>query len=457
LNLRLAEVARVTGSVLVHGDGSKRARGAVVDSRLVKAGDLFFALRGEWLDGHDFAADALRRGAAAVVVRHEIPDVRGAQLVTSDPLRALVGLSGWVRDVLDPVVVGITGSTGKTGVKDFLASIVSRTMPTVASHKSYNNELGVPLTLLATKVQTRVVICEMGARGLGQIKALCELARPQIGVVTNVGVTHYEQFGSREAIAEAKGELVRSIPEGGAAILNADDPLVMGMASRAQAEVLTFGLAENAWLRAQGARADRLGRATFRMVRGREVVWISLPISGGHQVLNALAASAAALALGLSPEDCRVGLESAVSSPWRMQVEVAGGVVLVNDAYNANPTSVASALHSCAAMASGQGRFVAVLGYMAELGEIEVAEHRRIGALAASLTTKLVVVGNGAKPIALGAREAGMNDVVLVPEPSAAVEAAGDLHPGDVLLVKGSRVAALEKLVDLVKERVAGA
>jgi UDP-N-acetylmuramoyl-tripeptide--D-alanyl-D-alanine ligase len=326
----------------------------------------------------------------------------------------------------------------------------------VASHRSFNNELGVPLTLLTTKVETRVVICEMGARGLGQIKVLCELARPQIGIVTNVGVTHYEQFGSREAIAEAKGELVRSIPEGGAAILNADDPLVMGMASRVQAEILTFGVAEKAWLWAQSARADRLGRATFRMVRGRETVWVSLPVSGGHQVSNALAASAASLALGLSLEDCRVGLERAVLSPWRMQVEVADGVVLVNDAYNANPTSVASALYSCAAMASGQGTFVAVLGYMAELGEIEVAEHRRIGALAASLATKLVVVGSRAEPIAVGAREAGMDDVVLVSHASAAVEAIGDLRPGDVLLVKGSRVAALEDLVERVKERVAG-
>jgi UDP-N-acetylmuramoyl-tripeptide--D-alanyl-D-alanine ligase len=456
VNLTLSEVARITSSVLMYGDGSKRAKGAVVDSRLVRPGDLFFALQGEWLDGHDFAGDALRRGAAAVVVRHSLPDLGGAQLVTKDPLSALVALAGWVRDVLDPVVVGITGSTGKTGVKDFMASIVSRAMPTVASHRSFNNELGVPLTLLTTKVETRVVICEMGARGLGQIKVLCELARPQIGIVTNVGVTHYEQFGSREAIAEAKGELVRSIPEGGAAILNADDPLVMGMASRVQAEILTFGVAEKAWLWAQSARADRLGRATFRMVRGRETVWVSLPVSGGHQVSNALAASAASLALGLSLEDCRVGLERAVLSPWRMQVEVADGVVLVNDAYNANPTSVASALYSCAAMASGQGRFVAVLGYMAELGEIEVAEHRRIGALAASLATKLVVVGSRAEPIAVGAREAGMDDVVLVSHASAAVEAIGDLRPGDVLLVKGSRVAALEDLVERVKERVAG-
>jgi UDP-N-acetylmuramoyl-tripeptide--D-alanyl-D-alanine ligase len=456
LNLTLSEIARITGSVLVDAEGSKRARGAVVDSRLVRAGDLFFALQGEWLDGHDFAGDALRRGAAAAVVRHRIPDLGGAQLMTKDPWRALVALAGWVRDVLDPVVVGITGSTGKTGVKDFMASIVSRAMPTVASQRSFNNELGVPLTLLATKVGTRVAICEMGARGLGQIKALCELARPQIGIVTNVGVTHYEQFGSRDAIAEAKGELIRSLPEGGAAILNADDPLVMGMASRSEADILTFGLANKAWLWAQNARADQLGRATFRMVWGRDTVWVSLPVSGGHQVSNALAASAGALALGLSLEDCRVGLEAAVLSPWRMQVQVVDGVVLVNDAYNANPTSVASALYTCAAMASGQGKLVAVLGYMAELGEIEVAEHRRIGALAASLASRLVVVGRRAEPIVVGAREAGMDDVVLVSEASAAVEAAGDLRSGDVLLVKGSRVAALEELVERVKERVAG-
>jgi UDP-N-acetylmuramoyl-tripeptide--D-alanyl-D-alanine ligase len=455
LNLRLSEAARITGSELRYGDGSGRARGAVVDSRLVRPGDLFFALEGEWLDGHDFAADALRRGAAAVVVRRELSGL-GPQLVTTDPLSALVALAGWVRDLLDPVVVGITGSVGKTGVKDLLASITSRAMPTAASPRSFNNEVGVPLTLLATKVQTRVVICEMGTRGLGQIKALCELARPQVGIVTNVGVTHYEQFGSREAIAEAKGELIRFLPEGGAAILNADDPLVMGMASRAQAEILTYGVSERAWLSAQRVNADRLGRATFRMVRDREAVWVTLPVSGGHQVSNALAASAAAVALGLSLDDCRIGLEAAVMSPWRMQVEEAGGVVIVNDAYNANPTSVASALTSCAAMTVGGGRLVAVLGYMAELGKIEVAEHRRIGALAASLATKLVVVGSRAEPIALGARDAGMTDVALVPDAPAAARAAGDLQPGDVLLVKGSRVAALEHLAQMIKDRVVG-
>jgi UDP-N-acetylmuramoyl-tripeptide--D-alanyl-D-alanine ligase len=390
------------------------------------------------------------------VVRRELPGLDGPQLVTPDPSSALTALAGWVRDVLDPVVVGITGSTGKTGVKDLLASITSRAMPTVASQRSFNNELGVPLTLLATKVETRVVICEMGARGLGQIKELCELARPQIGVVTNVGVTHYEQFGSREAIAEAKGELVRSLPEGGAAILNADDPLVMGMASRAEAEILTYGMSPKAWVHAQGVRSDRLGRSTFQMIRGAERVWVSLPVSGGHQVSNALAASAAGLALGLSLDDCRMGLEAAVLSPWRMQVEVAGGVVIVNDAYNANPTSVASALTSCSAMTAHGGRLVAVLGYMAELGGIEVAEHRRIGALAASLADRLVVIGSRAQPIAWGARDAGMDDVTMVWDAAAGAEAVGELRAGDVLLVKASRVASLENLADTVKDRVLG-
>lgn len=460
MNLSLVEAARVVGGRTEGLDPKVRVTGAVVDSRLVKPGDAFFALKGDFLDGHDFVEEALRRGAAAVVVDRPVEVPPGRRVTVPDVAAGLVALAGWVRDVLNPIVVGITGSTGKTSVKDLLAAIVRTKMPVVASEKSFNNELGLPLTLLKTRSDTRVVVAEMGARGRGQIARLCELARPHVGVVTNVGVTHYEMFGSRAAIAHAKGELVEAVPEGGAVVLNADDPLVAKMASRRGdlVDVLTFGLSGGAWLRAEQVNIDRLGRPTFHLVRGSQRgVWVTLSASGAHQVMNALAASTAALALGLTLEECRIGLESAEISPWRMQVAEVGGSVIVNDAYNASPASVTSALQTCAAMVREGGKLVAVLGYMAELGSLTETEHLRIGALTASLAGRLVVVGNHASPIAAGARQAGMADVVEVADAAAAASAVGKLGKGDVLLIKGSRVAALEQVSDMVREGLAGA
>lgn len=436
-------------------DRAVRMSGAVVDSRLLKPGDAFFALKGDYLDGHDFVAEALRKGASAVVVGRPVGTDPARTILVPDPMAGLVSLAGWVRDVLNPIVVGVTGSTGKTSVKDLLASIIRGQMPVIASEKSFNNELGVPLTLVKTRADTRVVVVEMGARGVGQIKQLCKLARPHIGIVTNVGVTHYQMFGSRSAIAQAKGELVEAIPEGGAAVLNADDPLVAGMTRRRGelVDILTYGIAQKAWLQANEIRFDRLGRPTFRLVQGsRRGVWVEMKVSGIHQVMNALAASTAALALGLTLEDCRAGLEAAEISPWRMQVREVGEAIIVNDAYNASPTSVASALQTCAGMTRAGGRLVVILGHMAELGNIAETEHHRIGSLAASLAARLIVVGQGAEPIAAGATQAGMTDVIQAPDAAAAAAAVGPLGAGDVLLVKGSRVAALEQVSDMVEQ-----
>ncbi|MGH9269527.1 MAG: UDP-N-acetylmuramoyl-tripeptide--D-alanyl-D-alanine ligase, partial [Acidimicrobiales bacterium] len=336
--------------------------------------------------------------------------------------------------------------------KDLLASITRRKFSTVAPERSYNNDIGVPLTLLAAGASTEVVVCELGARGPGQIARLCAYVRPQVGVVTNVGVTHYEQFGSVEAIASAKAELVAALPEGGTAVLNADDPMTSAMAAKTSANVISFGTSPTAWLRAERIRLDRLGRPSFRMVRGFEGTEASLSVAGRHQVANALAASAAAMALGLSLEECRAGLEGAVVSPWRMEVREVGGVVVVNDAYNANPTSMSSALETCAQMAGENGRLVAVLGYMAELGERSTLEHEAAGALAASLADRLVVVGEAAGPIAEGARRAGLRNVVPVPDRDAALGAIGELARGDVVLVKASRIAGLDALAGALLE-----
>jgi UDP-N-acetylmuramoyl-tripeptide--D-alanyl-D-alanine ligase len=446
MRLTLGEVARIAGGKLVGGAPATMATRVCIDSRRAGPGDLFVALPGEFVDGHDFVATALRSGAVAAIVGHRPEGEGGPLVVVEDPLAALRALATWVRDVADPLVAGITGSTGKTSTKDLLAAVAGMRFRTVAADRSHNNELGVPLTLLRTNEDTEVLVCELGARGLGQIRDLCTYVRPQIGVVTNVGVTHYEQFGSVEAIAEAKSELVAALPEGGTAVLNADDPRVAAMASVTAAEVLTFGLSAGAWLRAEAVEVDPAGRPSFRLVRGNELRRVSLGVSGRHQVANALAAAVAGLALGLSLDEVHAGLEMARSSPWRMEVTERGGVVIVNDAYNANPTSVAAALDTCAAMVRPGGRLLAVLGYMAELGELEVPEHERAGALAAQSVQRLVVVGERAAPMATGARRAGLEDTSVVAGVDGALAALAELRRGDVVLVKASRVAGLERL-----------
>lgn len=295
-------------------------------------------------------------------------------------------------------------------------------------------------------------MCELGARGSGHIKSLCRYVRPQIGVLTNVGVSHFGYFGSREAIAEAKTELVRSLPEGGVAILNADDAIVSNMASATDAEVFTYGVENIAWLRATNIKLDQLGRPTFRMVRGPLKQQVELPFAGSHQVYNALAAAACGLALGLSLEECKLGLESAVASPWRMAVTVAGGVTVVNDAYNANPTSMKAAITTCAELAR-DGRLIAVLGFMAELGEISQQEHESVGRLAGSLASRLVLVGNETGDIAGGARSQGA-EIVSVDTNEEALEAIGELSARDVVLVKASRAARLESIAAQLIERL---
>lgn len=455
MRLTIEQAARIMGGTALNPDPSAVVTGASIDSRKVRTGDLFFALKGERADGHTFVPDALMQGAAAAVVTEVRSDADpGRQILVDSPAEGMIALAGWVRNMVNPVVVGITGSTGKTSVKDLLASILRPKRRIVAAEGSFNNELGVPLTLLQIRPDTEIAVCEMGARGLGQIKLLCDLARPQVGVVTNVGVTHFELFGSQEAIANAKAELVRSLPDSGAAVLNADDRLVRAMAGDTKGEVLTYGIDQDAWLRAEGVSSDDLGRPSFRMVSGDQRVEVSLGVSGLHQVSNSLAASAAALALGVTLEECREGLIAATLSSWRMETRQVQGAVVVNDAYNANPTSMASALETCASMVAPGGRLIAVLGYMAELGAIEAAEHRRVGELAAATAHRLVVVGSLAEPIAAGAEQAGLSDVIRVNGRDEAVDAIGRLAAGDVLLVKGSRIAALETVARIVEERM---
>ena len=456
MRIRLDELAAAArGRLAGPANPAAVVTGVQIDSRRIRPGEAFFALPGEFHDGHDFVEEAFEGGASAAVVAREPDEPAGPMVVTSDVAASLASVAGWVRDTLDPIVAGITGSNGKTTVKDLLSSIAGQRLGVVAAEKSFNNDLGVPLTLLRAGPETDLVVCEMGTRGSGHIARLCEYARPQMGIVTNVGVTHYEMFGSLEGIAEAKSELIRALPYGGTAVLNADDDRVLAMASLTEANVLTFGAGSEAEIRATGIRMDQKGRPSFDLGHGtRRRIPVHMPLAGAHQVSNALAASAAAIALGMSLEECRTGLEAARPASWRMEVTEDSGIIFVNDAYNASPSSMSSALSTCSAMVPSGGRLLAVLGHMAELGDISVAEHRQVGSLAAASCSVLVTCGGEAAAIADGAEAAGMKDVRRAAGPGEAVGMLGPLRAGDVLLVKGSRVAGLEDFVGHARARL---
>ncbi len=429
MELLASEVARVTGGTLVGPDVV--VRGVAIDSRLVEGGELFVPIV-DVRDGHDFVGAARAAGAAAYVTSRAPRNDGSTTIVVADTRAALTALGRAARDRLPDRVVGITGSVGKTSTKDLLASVFGRRLRTAASPRSFNNELGVPLTLINAAADTEAVVVEMGARGRGHVAALCAVARPTVGVVTTVGLAHTELFGSVEEVAAAKSELVESLPSTGTAVLNAGVPLVAAMASRTQATVLTFGMGcgevSGEVLGLDGTLRPCL---ELRTPWGSATFW--LPVRGVHQAENAVAAAAAALASGVSLALVVQGLRRARLSAWRMQLDQApSGALVLNDAYNANPVSTEAALRSLAQLPVE--RRTAILGIMAELGEVGPAEHRRLGGLATEL---------GLRVIAVAAPDYGGEQAV---DPEDALRLLGPIGEGDGVLVKGSRAAGLEGL-----------
>ncbi|MGO1054439.1 UDP-N-acetylmuramoyl-tripeptide--D-alanyl-D-alanine ligase [Crossiella sp. CA198] len=479
--LSLAEIAAAVGGRLHRTDGSPLVTGSVeFDSRNLTEGGLFLALPGLKVDGHDYAAAAIQAGAAGVLAAREVdapavivPPVseanRGSVALTGDTdgsgaavLAALGKLARLTVDTLAPkglTVVGITGSSGKTSTKDLIAQVVEPMGPTVAPPGSFNNELGHPWTVLRADADTRFLVLELSARGVGHIGQLCQTAPPRIGVVINVGTAHLGEFGSQEAVAQTKGELAESLPsaaEGGVAILNADDPLVAAMARRSKAKIVFFGTDPKATVRAADVDLDEQARATFRLVTPAGEAEVKLGLHGAHHVSNALAAAAVALELGATPAEVADRLSAARRvSARRMEVTTrADGVTVVNDSYNANPESVRAALKTLAAMSRTEPRrrSWAVLGVMGELGEDSIAAHDSIGRYAVRLdVNRLVVVGEQAGAMHQGAYLEGSwgEESVLVPDVEAAIALLRDqVRPGDVVLVKASKVAALWRVAD---------
>lgn len=474
IEMSLAEVAEVTGGRLHRATGTERVAGVEFDSRTVGPGGLFLALPGERADGHAFAAAAVAAGAVAVLAAREVdapavlvppaeprglaaPNPLGnSYLAATDPdgsgaavLAALARLAAHNVAVLSRAgltVVGVTGSSGKTSTKDLLAAILAPLGPTVAPPGSFNNELGLPWTALRADTGTRHLVLELSARGRGHIAALCHVAQPRIGVVLNVGRAHLGEFGSPEAIAAAKGELVEELPADGVAVLNADDPAVAAMATRTRAAVVTVGRSPDATVRAEDLTLAA-GRPRFRLVAPQGSAEVALRLVGAHHVGNALSAAAVALECGATPDGVAAALSAAgPASRWRMEVvDRADGVTVVNDAYNANPESMRAALQALAALGSGTRRTWAVLGRIAELGDASATAHAEVAATAAELgVDHLVTVG----PTEYGRGRA-------VADVAAALDLLrAELEPGDVVLVKASRAVGLDRLADaLVQER----
>ena len=411
--------------------------GASFDSRDLVPGQMFVALTAE-RDGHDFVAGSVEAGAVACLVSRPLEGdtaSRVTQIVVPDTAAALMDAARWARTRFPAgtVAIGITGSVGKTSTKDLVATALSSSRRTVANVRSYNNEQGLPVTILNAPIDTEVLVLEMGMRGFGQIDLLCRIARPAIGIVTRVGEAHTSMVGGIDGVARAKGELVESLPSFGAAILNADDERVLAMRSRTDARVITYGESDVADVRVDALRIGDDGAARFTARTPSGSIEVALAVPGRHMASNAAAAVAVGVVLGVPLESIATGLAVATTSPHRMRiVRTRSGATILDDSYNANPTSMRAALETLARL-SGRRRF-AVLGVMAEL-EDPARSHDEIAGEAAALGVDLMAVGTdlyGVQPVDLEAA-------------TARVAALGD---GDVVLVKGSRVAGLDRLVD---------
>jgi UDP-N-acetylmuramoyl-tripeptide--D-alanyl-D-alanine ligase len=456
-DLTAAEVARVTGGELLV-DGLRPIRGGAVDSRLAGPGNLFVALPGERTDGHRHLTAAAAGGAAAVLVTH-LPDDQVLPLDVSvirvgDPLAALHAIAAAWRRRFDLLVVGVTGSIAKTSTKDAIAAVLAARLRTLKSEGNQNNEIGLPLTVLRIAEEHEAAALEMGMYVGGEIAQLAAIAQPRVGVVTAVHGVHLSRIGTLDAIEKAKGELIEALPSSGTAVLNADDERVRRMASRTRARSVTYGFAPDADVRAEDIESRGAAGMGFTLVV-REPLPLSarvgIPTLGRHAVHNALAAAAVGFVAGFSIDDVARGLAAASVSAHRGELIAAGPITILDDSYNASPRSMRAAMEL---LASLPGRHVAVLGEMFELGEGTDEGHREVGGTAAGLVDDLIVVGEGAHLTADAAAAAGLPPARLlrVADRDAARLALRErLRPGDVVLVKASRRAELDALVDALR------
>jgi UDP-N-acetylmuramoyl-tripeptide--D-alanyl-D-alanine ligase len=461
MELTAREIAAITGTDDVIGDAFARARSWSNDSRTLESGACFVALV-DARDGHDFVADAFARGATVALVTRPVPEPppTGAAIVrVDDAFAALAALGTAARDRLGTaVVVGITGSSGKTGTKDLTAGALRRTFRVHASPGSFNNEIGLPITLLRAPEGTEALVLEMGARFPGNIADLCAIAQPDVGVITNVGLSHAGLLGGPEGIARVKGELLEALTADGIAVLDANDAATPGLAARTVARTLTVGvdpLAEGVTADVVASRVtlDRELRPSFVLQSSWGSGTVHLAVRGAHHVVNASLAAAVALVRGVPFDAVAAGLAAVTPAPGRMDVRrTSSGTLVIDDAYNANPASMAAALRALERVGAA-GRTIAVVGDMLELGDATAAEHARVGEQAAAVGVDVLVTVGDEMAAAAGAARAASPAVDLVIEVADARSALDavrslDVRADDVVLVKGSHAIGLERVVD---------
>lgn len=467
-DLSLGQVCEIVGGKLI-GDPSIRLSGISIDSRTSNSGDLFAAIIGERVDGHEFVEQASKAGVTAFLTSREVTADQVIVPPSPDALdpviHAIAKLSAHVRTLMNGVeVIGVTGSSGKTSTKDMIGQVLSHAGVTHAPAGSLNNELGLPLTLLSVPIDAKYLVAEMGMRGLGHITHLCNLAQPTIGVVTNIGQAHIGEVGSIEEIAKAKSELVKAIPATGFVVLNADDERVVAMRTLTEATVLTFGFSEKTDVKAENLQLTETGSYNFDLVFGEERIPTSIPILGEHNVANALAATAVGLAVGMKIKDIASALTALEQmSKWRMEVkQLPGNVTMINDAYNANPESMTAALQTLTAIPA-RGQTFAILGKMHELGEASDVIHVQIANLAVELgVTHVVAVGELAKSYSLAGlastdtvadlSESKAPESVWLPDFAKACNyIVKQVNSGDILLFKASRAEHFEVLAEQIE------
>lgn len=453
----LRDALRWTGGRMLAERPAAVFHGAGIDTRTLRPGDLFVAIRGERHDAHRFLARALEAGAAGLVVDEAYAADAGTAfdvpvLVVDDTTRALGALAAGHRQTFTGRVVAITGSNGKTTTKEMCHAILAVGGPCLKNQGNLNNEFGLPLTLLSREPEHVGAVVELGMNHRGEIARLAAIAKPDVGVITNVGTAHIEYLGSRDNIALEKGDLVASLAATGIAVLNADDPLVDAQARRTAARVIRFGLTDSADVRARNARFDEDACFLYTLCSPLGETHVRIAGLGETTVINSLAAAAAAIAAGASLEQIAEGLGRFEAVHGRMQsVKLASGAHVIDDTYNANPQSVRAALESLARL-KGKGRSIAVLGDMGELGDDAPAAHREAGRLAGELGIDfLYALGSRAEGVVAGAREAGMQgEHVQIGRDHAEIgsQVGARLRSGDWVLVKGSRAMQMEKVVE---------
>lgn len=451
MTLGIKDILDATGGMVTRA-GADVFAGITTDTRKVAQGELFVALAGPRFDGHDFVGAAIGAGAAGAVVRKGF-DAQGVGagciIEVPDTLRALQDIAAHVRTMhAGTPVVGVTGTNGKTTTKEMLYSILKARGPVLKNEGNLNNEIGLPLTLVKLATEHWAAVLEMGMSAPGEIARLAEIAKPGVGVITNIGPGHLESLGDIQAVARAKGELVDALPEDGRAVLNMDDPQLAGLIEKNAGRAVTFGLSPDAMFSASDI-AEAGSGIRFRMATPSGSAEITLPAIGLHNVMNALAASAASWCLGMGIDEMKAGLAGFSPASMRMQLVEAGGVKIINDAYNANPASMAAALNTLANIRDC--RKVAALGDMLELGASSADSHYTVGRLAgAAGLSLLVLVGSQAAETARGAVESGMaeDEIVILPSSEDAAELlARKVMQGDCVLVKGSRGMRMELVV----------